>query len=142
MAAKSGQIASKISVVLDDGETVYPFKPPTEKEWRKIVKKVRKDHPLPFPVRITRSEVAPDNTSCDFGYVEVWYTDGRPSKAHIWVNSLQCRASAIDSLLHEWAHLQCELFAPHPKGDSNLPHDDLFWVTFGKLYRNWLNEKP
>lgn len=120
------------------GETVYPFEPPSLRAWAKIVRRVRDSFPLSFPVRITRSCVAPDNTTTDSGGVWCWYEDGKPKRAHIWIHSAQQRAMAIDSLLHEWSHLMREEVDPHPEG--LMPHDDAFWITFGQLYRAWLRE--
>ncbi len=126
---------SRVSTIVD-GEKVYPFEPPSLRGWAKIVKRVRTEWPLPYRVQIIRSVVAPDGTMCDAGSVNMWHKRGKTTRARIWVNSRLRRGDAIDTLLHEWAHLMSDIGRP---GDD-MPHDDKFWLTFGRLYREWLKE--
>lgn len=129
---------ARVSTIFD-GERVYPFEPPSQRAWARIVRRVRTSFPLDFPVRITRSEVAPDGAMHHSGDVVLWHDDGTPRRARVWVNARLHRAAAIDALLHEWAHLMSEDERKTPDG-PDLPHDDAFWITFGQLYRAWLRE--
>lgn len=129
----------RISAVVD-GERVYPFEPPSLRAWDRIVKRVRTSFPLPYPVRIIRSAVAPDGSQVHAGDVVMWHDQrGKPTKARIWISSRLHRSAAIDSLLHEWAHLMSEDERATPSGDK-MPHDDTFWIVHGQLYRAWLRE--
>lgn len=43
------------------------------------------------------------------------------------------RAATAETLVHEWAHAYRDELAPEGDGD----HDDLFWTTYGSIYRSF-----
>ena len=112
----------------------YP--PPTKQEWRKFVRKARQLFPPPIPVKVVHSPSPPFSVpSWWCGGFWCWYKGGRLDRAVIWIDSRLPRVSAVDALLHEWAHLLREEELQDPSGECL--HDDAFWTTFGELFRTW-----
>lgn len=112
------------------------FRPPRPEQWRKIVATMRNGFPLDFPVKVSRTKTAP--SGCEWDWVAaVWCdynSDGTIARAWIWVHADLPRCSAVEALQHEWAHLLSEEERP---SNGDFPHDDLFWITNGKIYRAW-----
>lgn len=115
------------------------FRPPTDSQWRRLVRETRLRFPLAFPVRVSRGK-RPAWAGEDWEAGSYVYTDAkdRPLSAAVWIDGRVARSQAIDALHHEWAHL-LTIEGPHPSGE--LIHDDRFWTTYGELYRAWHREK-
>ena len=129
------------SFVLDSGQRVRPFSPPSQRDWNRITRRLRHLMPLPFPVRFIRSGVAPDKAETDAGGVWCWYKNGKVCRGLIWVHEALPRIAVIDGVCHEWIHLRREFKDPNPDLEK-MPHDDDYWLEFGKLYRMWMMGEP
>jgi len=103
-------------------------------EWRRLVRETRAMFPLDFPVRVSRGP-RPKWASDDWeaGCLVYRDTHGKPIRALLWVQDRMSWSHSTDALHHEWAHL----LALEDSCHEDMPHDDQFWITYGKLYRTW-----
>jgi hypothetical protein len=117
------------------------FEPPSERAWQKLRAKTRRLFPMPFKVKLIRSRVPPSwaEPHWDAGF-QVWYTDSTETvvdRVEVWFHARHSRAALVDSIHHEMAHVMQVEHDPQ----SELNHDDDFWIKHGEIYRAWMREK-
>ena len=83
------------------------------RHYKFAVSTLKKKCPVAFPVSVRRI-IMKNNGGC--------LLDKKGEKFHIYIDRTLCEASAIDTLLHEWAHARA----------WNHYHDSLDWSDFEK----------
>lgn len=105
----------------------------TTRKFREWCRKARKLWPLDKPVSVRRRAL---KGYCGYAYT-CEDTRGRVERCVIVIDTSLCRQAAVDTLIHEWAHLV--------RGEYDtrgMPlHDDEFWTLYGSMYRAWHREK-
>lgn len=100
-------------------------------KFERLLTALRREMPLKKPVRViavTREclKHAEDRRKSCYGECE---TDG--SRYLIRINHNKPADSAIDTLLHEWAHCHAPIYA------NKTSHTDEWGVAYAKAYRVW-----
>lgn len=89
------------------------------KEWRALIRKLRKRFPVGCPVKVIRRAV-----KCDCGLTVF---DGR--RFRVRINALLDIQGQVDTLLHEWAHLLAI--------EEAYEHYGRWAEMHGKIYDAW-----
>jgi len=84
----------------------------------------------PVDVRFSRS-VPADEQAC------TWYFEDAGSRQLLILLRLGATLDAmLEALVHEWAH---GLTLPKRRTSAS-PHDDVFWMAYGRIYRAYFEE--
>lgn len=94
------------------------------KEWRRLIRFMRKRHPIAQPVRVVRIRVVRD------GDYALTTFNGRSYRLRIKSN--QEYGGQVDSLLHEWAHIRAI--------EEAYAHKGRWSEIFGEIYDTWESE--
>jgi len=92
------------------------------KDWRALLKHLRKEFPVKQPARVIRRHDAQSLGRTTF--------NGRTHL--ITIRSNQESAGQIDSLLHEWSHVRAI--------EQAYTHDGPWSSMFGEIYTAWSND--
>lgn len=133
-----------------DNPDVDPFKPMSKVTFHRQVAKCRQLFPTNVHVRV--SYMAPPTDDLDCGYcVCTLDKDGLIQKVRIWINPKLARVSAIDTLIHEWAHVH-QWNNTYPDIDTvkidklySVPDPDhpiSFWAIYGAMCSEWMATPP
>jgi hypothetical protein len=100
------------------------------RQWVAILRNVA---PLDYPVTVRRVRWAIDPVTGIPRQVGSCGVDD--DRVTIQIDARLDRFSALDALMHEWAHARREEYA-HPEDSESLSrHDDAFWIELGSIYR-------
>jgi hypothetical protein len=120
---------------------------PKPDHWRSIAalgRSLARAEGLRVPVRITRGRGPSEYQA--IGLAILTYQDsGAVADARIWVPPDLPRAAAVDSLLHELAHVLYDQklgrrawsAAKRARRDADA-HPPGFWAIYGRLYNRWI----
>lgn len=92
-----------------------PYEPISRASFYRQVAKLKSMYPTEYPVRYTFGAVPGD----DQGQTDAWGKNGK-FRFRVWVNDKLQRAPAIDTLIHEHAHVL---------RDEERIHDGTFWIS-------------
>lgn len=94
------------------------------KEWRALIRKLRKHFPVEQPVKVLRRAVGPK--------AAIGLTTFNGTAYRIRIKSNQDWQSQVDSLLHEFAHILAI--------EEAFGHQERWPVLYGKIYDAWTKD--
>jgi len=99
---------------------------------RQVEKWLRQEFPTPFP-----TSVRVQKKNKQFTYLGFTYRQGNKIFILIW--SGLAWHSAVETLLHEWAHAQIVTF-DHVEASYKTEHDENWAIHYGKIYRAFFDD--
>jgi hypothetical protein len=102
-------------------------------EWAK--RRLRRRHPTGWPVRVLW--VPPHVLRVEHDCPTHGDADFLGDCGLIRLSHNASQEAAVETLLHEWAHLLRHLL---PIGRNRMAHDGMFWTIYGGLLDDWHGE--